>query len=209
MKNETKDSPALLGAIHAQRLGATSDANPFGKYPDDASEEYRATTVAAAEQWEKGWKEANDRLIDLFEAWLALGHSIPLLAMGKAGQALGPMVSGLVASNGNTAGVILAGALAAHEGKTLREILPDRENGRRALEACQYGILGVELPAGGLVFYYRLAAEIERFRTGATQVGKDPDDLQKVARVEFDLGQFLRVLVEGLPPQPLTVVPNE
>lgn len=216
MEKQIEHPPALQGALHSQRLGSTLAANPF-EVPSDAGIE-----------WARGWTEGSDRLATLFEAWLALGHSVPVLSMGKSGQALGPMVSGLIASNGNAAGVILVGALAAHEGKTLRELLPERSISRACFEASQYGILGAELPArpftgsalddaareftdidAAIGVFYDRAAEVERFTTAPTELGEGEE--VKVARVEFDLGKFLRVLVEGLPAKfsPLKIVPRE
>lgn len=189
------------GASCAGRLGGDPSLNPH------------ESGTAESAQWLRGFLDASDRLNKLFLAWLALGHSIPYLAIGKAGQALGPMVAGLVASNGNTAGALLVGALAAHDGKSLKEILPPDEVARAAFEATQYGITGHDLPidrpalaagTGNVKYFYDLACEIDRFREPGSEteveVTKDSEgEGAKVARVKFDLAAYLKVLVEGLP----------
>jgi hypothetical protein len=183
------------GAEVAQRLGATADLNP---HPNGSDE---------SKLWAKGFVDAAQRLNDLFLAWLALGHSIPKLAIGSAGQALGPMVAGLVASNGNTAGALLVGALASHDGRTLAKILPCPADTRRAFEATQYGITGHDLPEeirGDMLaeYFFEKACEIDRFREPGTET--DVEEIRegepaKVALVKFDLASYLKALVEGLP----------
>lgn len=184
------------GAECAQRLGATADKNP---HPNGSEE---------AKLWAKGFVSAATRLNDLFRAWLALGHSIPKLAIGRSGQALGPMVSGLVAENGNTAGALLVGALFSHDGRPLASILPvDEEEARATFEATQYAITGHELPAElqdrnlpRLAF--EAACKIDLFREPGSETEVEEvrqGEEVKVARVKFDLAAYLKALVEGLP----------
>jgi hypothetical protein len=177
------------GAECAQRLGSNARLNP---HPHNSPE---------SAQWLKGFSEASGRLNELFLAWLALGHSIPKLAIGKTGQALGPMVAGLVASNGNTAGALLVGSLASHEGETLAEILPKPTLVRQAFEATQYGITGHELPETHAIVgkFFDRACEIDRFREPGTETEVAAQGEGKVARVKFDLAAYLQALVEGIP----------
>jgi len=189
-------NPFKEGAATAQRLGANRDLNPHPVEFD--AEGFRL--------WNEGFDAASARLNELFLAWLALGHSIPKLALGASGQALGPMVAGLVASNGNTAGALLVGALCSHAGKTLAEILPPADQVRECFESTQYGITGHELDPklrGELPeYFFNLATEIDRFRESESDVEEDKATGKKFARVKFDLAQFLKVLVEGLPAEP-------
>jgi hypothetical protein len=184
--------PRMRGALAAQRLGATAELNPYEQTTSDSSE------------WLAGYAEATERLVELFEAWLALGHSIPKLAIGASGQALGPMVAGLVSSNGNTAGALLVGALAAHDGRRLASVLPRPGEGRDVFEATQYAITGHELPeelkeVPAAVLAYTDALAIDLFREKGSETEIESKDGKKVARIKFDLAAYLRALVEGLP----------
>lgn len=186
-------SPRDAGALSAQKLGSVPERCPFKPDSEEAGE------------WVAGWMEATGRLVDLFGSWLALGHSTPLLALGASGQALGPMVAGLIQSNGNAAGPVLVGALFRHEGHRLADILPkSTPEGRRLFEATQWAILGVDLPEElqeeeRPSKFYSLAAELELFRMQTSELESDKATGRKLARTSFDLAEFLKVLVKGLP----------
>lgn len=189
-------APFQAGAESAQKLGSSPERCPYAPASEEALE------------WCEGWEAANGRLVDLFASWLALGHSTPLLAVGASGQALGPMVAGLVRSNGNAAGPLLAGALLRHKGLTLDEILPEStRQGRKLFEATQWAIVGADLPEElqeeeKPSEFYSVAAEIDRFRMNESEVDTDKASGRKVARTDFDLAAFLRAMVEGLPAEP-------
>ena len=106
-KEDDNPDPVQEGQAAATRLGASVDSNPYVTNPD-------------AINWKSGFQASEENLLRLFDAWLSLGYSLPVVGMGRASAASGPLVAALMAENGNAAAVVFTGAMFFPERERIR-----------------------------------------------------------------------------------------